>query len=332
MIKDTPVVSVIVPVYNVEKYLGKCIESIIEQDYSNLEIIIVDDGTPDNSGKIADEYASKDDRIKVLHKENGGVASARNVGMDSATGDFILFVDSDDWLSKDHVSHLMYLQSLENADMCMTTGFYTQKGDVQKEKDTIETMKPEDAAALLLSPKMVVGTYNKLYRRKWLNDNNLRQNEKLFSGEGLHFIVTVSQYANCVTVSDRKIYYYRRNVSESATTKFNIKMYTNNELSLDCIEKDKIVDSKKFDSMLNLFRTHLMISGVLAVLTYSSPKKFPHEYKRWKKEIRKNGKKMIINRYVPLKSKVRIVCASIFPRFWAKLAKTKRERIFKESV
>ena len=330
--QTTPIVSVIVPVYNVEKYLKKCIESIIEQDYSNLEIIIVDDGTPDNSGKIADEFAAIDNRIKVIHKENGGVASARNVGIASAKGEFILFVDSDDWISKDHVSHLMYLQSLENADMCMTTEFFTQKTDVQELKEKIETMKPEDAAALLLSPKMVVGSYNKLYRRNWLEENNLRQNEKLFSGEGLHFIVTAAQHANFVTVSNRKIYYYRRNVSESATTKFNIKMFTNNELSLACIEREKIVSSEKFDNMLSLFKTHLMINGVISIITYSSPKQYPEEYKRWRKEIRINRKKMVASKYVPLKSKIRIICASIFPRIWAKLAKAKRGQIFKESV
>lgn len=328
----TPVVSVIVPVYNVEKYLSKCIDSIIEQDYSNLDIIIVDDGTPDNSGKIADEYAKKDQRIKVIHKPNGGVASARNVGMDAAIGEFILFVDSDDWISKDHVSHLMHLQSINDADMCLTTEFFTQKTDVQDEKEIIETMEPADAAALLLSPKVVVGTYNKLYRRAWLNENNLRQNEKLFSGEGLNFIVTVAQYANHVNVSNRKIYYYRRNVSESATTKFNIKMFINNEMSLDDINDRKIVDSRKFDDMLSLFRMHLMINGVLAILTYSSPKEYSVEYKRWRIDIKKNRKRMIKSEYVPSRSKVRIVCASIFPRIWAKLAKIKRKRIFKESV
>jgi glycosyltransferase involved in cell wall biosynthesis len=328
----TPIVSVIVPVYNVEKYLSKCLDSIIEQEYKNLEIIIVDDGTPDNSGKIADDYAEKDERVRVIHKTNGGVASARNVGMDAATGEFILFVDSDDWISKDHISHFMYLQSIDNADMCMTTEFFTQKTDVQEKDEKIETMKPADAAALLLSPKMVVGTYNKFYRREWLNNNSLRQNEKLFSGEGLNFIVTVAQYANHVTVSNRKIYYYRRNVSESATTKFNINMFINNELSLDDIKAKKIVESRKFDDMLNLFRTHLMINGVLAILTYASPKDYPEEYKRWRKAIRQIRMQMIKSKYVPRKSKIRIICASICPRVWAKLAKAKRKRIFKESV
>ncbi|OUQ56652.1 hypothetical protein B5E58_10530, partial [Tyzzerella sp. An114] len=91
-------ISVIVPIYNVEKYLNRCVDSIINQTYKNLEIILVDDGSPDNCGKICDEYAKKDNRIKVVHKENGGVSSARNVGLNIATGDYIGFVDGDDWI------------------------------------------------------------------------------------------------------------------------------------------------------------------------------------------------------------------------------------------
>ena len=94
--KEHPLISVIVPIYKVEKYLSKCIESIIAQEYSNIEIILVDDGSPDNCGKICNDYAIKDNRIKVIHKENGGLSSARNAGIDIAQGEYIGFVDSDD--------------------------------------------------------------------------------------------------------------------------------------------------------------------------------------------------------------------------------------------
>ena len=90
--------SIIVPVYNVEKYIGKCIESIVNQTYKDLEIILVDDGSTDNSGKICDEWARKDKRIKVIHKKNGGLSDARNAGLDICTGDYIGFVDSDDYI------------------------------------------------------------------------------------------------------------------------------------------------------------------------------------------------------------------------------------------
>lgn len=91
-------ISIIVPVYKVEKYLNKCIDSILNQSYKNIEVILVDDGSPDNCGKICDEYLLKDNRIRVIHKENGGLSSARNAGLDIATGDYIGFVDSDDWI------------------------------------------------------------------------------------------------------------------------------------------------------------------------------------------------------------------------------------------
>lgn len=93
-----PLISVIVPVYNVENYLRKCLESIINQTYKNLEIILIDDGSTDNSGKICDEYAAKDNRIKLIHKPNGGLSDARNAGLEIAKGEYIGFVDSDDWL------------------------------------------------------------------------------------------------------------------------------------------------------------------------------------------------------------------------------------------
>ena len=96
-------ISVIVPVYNVESYLEKCVHSICSQTYENLEIILVDDGSPDNCGKMCDEWAKKDCRIKVIHKENGGLSDARNAGLDIVTGDYFVFVDSDDFVHKDYI-------------------------------------------------------------------------------------------------------------------------------------------------------------------------------------------------------------------------------------
>ena len=109
-------ISVVVPIYNVEKYLPECIESVQNQSYMNLEIILVDDGSPDNSGKIADEYAKKDGRIKVIHKKNGGLSDARNAGIEVATGDYIMFLDSDDLLTADACKVLEEKIEKENAD------------------------------------------------------------------------------------------------------------------------------------------------------------------------------------------------------------------------
>ena len=108
-------ISVIVPVYKVEEYLCRCVDSIINQTYKNLEIILVDDGSPDSCGRICDEYAEKDSRIKVIHKENGGLSSARNAGLDIATGDYIGFVDSDDFIDAEMYS--MLYEMIKNADV-----------------------------------------------------------------------------------------------------------------------------------------------------------------------------------------------------------------------
>lgn len=108
-------VSVIVPVYKVEKYLDKCVESIVEQTYKNLEIILVDDGSPDNCPSMCDSWAQKDSRIKVIHKENGGVSSARNSALDAAAGDYICFVDSDDFIEPNAVGYM--LENIGDADV-----------------------------------------------------------------------------------------------------------------------------------------------------------------------------------------------------------------------
>ena len=110
MLDKKYMISVIVPVYNVEKYLKKCVDSIINQTYKNLEIILVDDGSPDNCGAICDEYAAKDSRVKVIHKSNGGLSDARNAGMKVAAGDYFAFVDSDDW-----IEHKMFERLLNNS-------------------------------------------------------------------------------------------------------------------------------------------------------------------------------------------------------------------------
>jgi len=107
--EKNPLLSVIIPVYKVENYLARCVDSILGQTYTELEVILVDDGSPDASGSICDRYALQDSRVRVIHKENGGLSSARNVGIDMAAGEYITFVDSDDWIESDAYEHLLGL-------------------------------------------------------------------------------------------------------------------------------------------------------------------------------------------------------------------------------
>ena len=124
-------VSVIIPVYNVEKYLKECIQSVLRQTYKNLEIILVDDGSKDNSGNICDEYAKRDERIKVIHKKNGGLSDARNAGIDICTGEYIAFLDSDDFIEEDMYEFLVKNLEKAKADISICQVYYVYKNAKQ---------------------------------------------------------------------------------------------------------------------------------------------------------------------------------------------------------
>ena len=118
---DSTIISVIVPVYKVEQYLDRCISSILQQTFEKFEVILVDDGSPDRCPLMCDEWAKRDERVKVIHKKNGGLSSARNAGIDIAKGRYINFVDSDDWMEKDALSYLYELRNRFDADFSMAS-------------------------------------------------------------------------------------------------------------------------------------------------------------------------------------------------------------------
>ena len=165
-------ISVIVPIYNVEQYLDKCVESLVNQTYKNLEIILVDDGTKDKSGEMADLWSIKDERIKVIHKENGGLSDARNAGMKIATGEYITFVDSDDWIN--YKMYAILINNLEkyNADISVCAVKKVYKEDVVNEKQVVNkeeicVLTSEEALENLLDEGILKQTvWNKLYKRE----------------------------------------------------------------------------------------------------------------------------------------------------------------------
>lgn len=169
-----PLISVIVPIYNVEKYLNKCVDSIINQEYTNLEIILVDDGSPDNCGRICDEYKGKDSRIKVIHKENGGLSSARNAGLDIATGDYIGFVDSDDYIEPDMYSKLLQAIAKENCSLAICGTAYVFEDGKRIEKTlagNVLVMNFEEALTEMNQYRYFdMGAWSKLYNAKLFAD------------------------------------------------------------------------------------------------------------------------------------------------------------------
>lgn len=161
-------ISVIVPIYNVEKYLKKCIDSIINQTYRNLEIILVDDGSPDNCGKICDDYAQKDNRIKVIHKENGGQGSARNKALDICTGNYIAFVDSDDYIENNMFKTMLKILEENDADIiqCGTKFRSCSTGNIIEIShcDKNEVDNTEKLIYNYLTGKVTTVMWDKLYR------------------------------------------------------------------------------------------------------------------------------------------------------------------------
>lgn len=181
-------VSVIVPVYKVEKYLPKCIDSIINQTHKNLEIILVDDGSPDNCGIICDEYAEKDDRIKVIHKKNGGVSSAKNVGLSIATGDYITFVDGDDFLDEDIYEFLINNINEYNADISVCGKYkYYETGTEEKDDESITPvyLVSNQIEWFVNAGRNAAQTWNKLYKRELIG--NVRFDEDITMAEDWKF-------------------------------------------------------------------------------------------------------------------------------------------------
>lgn len=162
-------ISVIVPVYKVEKYLGKCVDYLINQTYSNLEIILIDDGSPDGCPALCDAYAKRDKRIKVIHKENGGLSDARNEGMKIATGDYISFIDSDDWIDTDAYQLMMDIMIRYDADIVECNFNYVYEHEI-KEKQVNYSKKifnTEEALSNLISGRIFQSVvWNKIYKRK----------------------------------------------------------------------------------------------------------------------------------------------------------------------
>lgn len=168
---STPLISIIVPIYKVESYLRRCLESIINQTYSNLEIILVDDGSPDSCPQICDEYAAKDSRIIVIHKKNGGLSDARNAGLDICKGEYVYFIDSDDFITLNAISVLYNACEKYNADIAVGDYYSFSTGSnipIQKSIFSFKTISFEDAVKMQATHghtfTQIVAAWNKLIR------------------------------------------------------------------------------------------------------------------------------------------------------------------------
>lgn len=213
MCVDNPKISVIVPVYNVEKYLYRCIDSILAQTFTDFELLLIDDGSKDKSGEICDEYARKDKRLRVFHKENGGVSSARNVGLDNALGEYICFCDADDWVD------VYWLKAFVNKfpGNLIVQGYKCKSfnSDYWENRQIPNMCLPVDSALKCLYEHENMGyLWCRCFRKSIINKYNIRFDELFVLGEDYDFIMSFCVYIKYIILSDVYAYnYYEPNCS-----------------------------------------------------------------------------------------------------------------------
>ncbi len=257
---EGPLLSIVVPVYNVEQYLVKCLDSILSQTLTDFEVIAIDDGSPDNCGKILDEYAQKDTRIRVIHKENGGVSSARNTALDIAQGEYIGFVDSDDYIDPDMYEYLVDSIKKSGCDIVIC-GYH------EVSNDEIKDIKICEREALITSREGILGliedkTYrgylwNRLYKRELFD--GIRFPETVVM-EDLYVNHLLFEKVDKIHLLDKSLYYYirredsvtmkRRTKTDIAVFRYHMEAY--NRLIDDFKETEMLLNSRRISAAFNV--------------------------------------------------------------------------------
>ena len=210
-------VSIIVPVYKAEPYIRKCIDSILSQTFTNFVLLLIDVGSPDNCGKICDEYAELDTRVHVFHKENGGVSAARNLGLDHAKGDYVCFIDSDDWIDPDMLETLIGWEQKKQTDLLFFGLKYESAVDcsdtmelLQKISGVYEGINSVIKACYILETNEIFGwTCNKLFRNCIIQDHHIKFNEEISIQEDHIFTLAYLKYVTCLAIYSYFPYHYR---------------------------------------------------------------------------------------------------------------------------
>lgn len=297
-----PIISIIVPVYKVEEYLHRCINSILEQTFVDFELILIDDGSPDNSGKICDLYASNDNRIKVIHKNNGGLADARNAGLDIAIGDYIGFVDSDDFIDLDMYEKL-YKACIKSGSKISMCGRYDVFGNNKKPMFSFEGYRiwnsKEAIENLLTWNNIDSSACDKLFERSLFN--NIRFPKGKYNEDIFIMMEILCNSKKIVHIGEAKYYYYHR--QDSITT----ELFT--EKKMDLIEASeklmKFVHDTYPDLMPKAYSYYY--KGIIYLFSLIQSKSEKHKYEnsyiKLSKLIHENILNILLSKYVDIKTK-----------------------------
>lgn len=306
-------ISIIVPIYKVEKYLNKCIESILNQTYSNLEIILIDDGSPDKSGDICDFYKNKDSRIKVIHKKNGGVSSARNIGLDISKGKYIMFVDGDDYIDKNMVMGLYRLIKEQSADIAIGGVNDVDENNNQvnmSKKVTTFTINQLEAIRELLDEKYFNSVcWGKLYEAWLWKDKRFNENIKI--GEDLEILYDIFERVKKVVVNTEKCYYYYTVRQNSVThQEYNEEWKKAIEICRNIKEKTEEKYPTIFDSAVMRY-LNINIKCIKMIVKYTPDR---NEIKKLKKNIQPYFLRYLKNKKMTNKMRLKLIITFICPK------------------
>ena len=244
---ENPKVSVIVPIYNAEKYLHRCVDSLLNQTFSDFEILLIDDGSPDNSGIISDEYAQKDTRVRVIHKKNGGVSSARQCGIDNALGEDVIHADPDDWVESRMLEDLYNKAIEEDADLVICDFFidYADKMVYQKQRP----MSTDHEGVLKeLFQHLHASCWNKLIRRACIQDTGICFDPELSFCEDLYYHSSLLMHDIAIAYLPKAYYHYDQAINgDSIVRKYKIETYEYDLMLYDKVVK-LLVNTSAYDS------------------------------------------------------------------------------------
>ena len=289
-----PLISVIVPVYNGEKYLEYCANSILKQDYDNIELIIVDDGSKDASNMLAKKIAASDKRVTLINQKNSGVSVARNNGIKHARGKYVTFIDVDDYINEDYISYFYSLIKNNNAQIALTPQlrkFNNQTIDeiVEEIPEKIEVWSGQKTAQQMLYYNIVISPCNKIISMDLIRKNNLEYNTSLSFGEGFNFSLDCFQRADKVAVGRRKVYNYRVDNPNSVMTKISLKLITGSLEAQKCIRENLVNATPEMIKACQYANWHTCYDCLNTIVGSKSIKKYKKEYKMLKKICRKDS-------------------------------------------
>lgn len=271
-------ISIIVPIYNTERYLGSCIESLINQSYNDLEIILINDGSTDSSDKICQTYVKQDDRIKYKYIKNSGVSVARNHGLGLATGEYILFVDSDDYIDSDMCRRMMERMKKGKFDLvsCGHSNVYGNKNIPEHLKNEDITINEIDYELIIYLSKVILGRIcGNLYKKRFIN---YQFEDDLSIGEDKIFNIEYIKKIESISITSETLYYYRRNVVDSLTNSNWEKQIKN--LSLFKEKEFEIYSSLIGNVLADKLSQHNFILSIFFVTLKVIRGNYSYRYKR----------------------------------------------------